>query len=537
MPKQTSHGRAANRVTLQVAFDTLHCRYVHQVVRDVADNDRLRGRQLRTDVELRMQSRHDTVLRRVFSRKDIDSERAVVRASLAQAVANVTPERLKRMGSPGRQAVNTLRQAARLHGRHDVKAGQIRSAVMLLAGSRRQKSFMHTPVKPGRLAPVGAVGLQHGNMANWAQLKKFCRDSVANRDLLALLCTPRDREDAWQYQSMQSCILIFKSVALDYLMEARDGDEQKQLQRLWKTKSNAILQLFLQRWTEARQSGRIGDSRFAWVGGVEWLVGGLQTAARTDDAGDSRPTGMLSTGERPAQPAPSLKPVQTRQSATPPMRDQPLEKGRQSTNRWLQNDTVSPSSRVTSGRQDTVAPTSQIQAITNARSEQRSQAGATKRLFSMPIPHQVAASQGIDNARAGRLRGAVGLVAGSAWKLLQAHTPTKPARPVRPGTMEGTGLRHGNLARRRQAYPESPSRLAKMPLPAPDKKSTSSCMPDDTHTADNSPGPATPSHALLEMLLLAQVGKSASRNAVSVDNAALATGTDTGNLPETPFTQ
>jgi hypothetical protein len=532
MPKQTSRGRTANKVALQVSFDSLHCRYVHQVVRDVADNARLRGKHGLPGVELRTQPHHDTALRRVFSRKDIDVERAMVRASLTQAVANVTPERLKTMGSPGRQAVKALRQAARRRGWHDVKAGQIRSAVMLLAGSRRQKSFMYTPVKSARLVSVAAVGLQHGNVAHWTQLRKFCGDSVADRELLALLCTPDDNGNARRYESMQSCVLIFKSVALDYLLEAKEDDEQKKFQRLWRTKNNAILQLFLQRWTEARQCGRIGDSRFAWVKDVEWLVGGLQAAARIDDARGSGPTGMPLTGKRLTQTAPSLKPAQTRQPAKPPMRGEPLEKGRQSANRWLQNYAASPSSQVTSGSQGAVVRTSRVQAITNASPEQRSHGAGTKGASSVLVLRQIATTRDRENARAVRIRGAVELVAGGARKPPLTDTSIKPAKHE---TMDGVGMQHRKLTHGRQAYPESPSRLAKTPLP--DKKSTFSCMADDAQTADSSAGLRMPGHTLLEMPVLAQIGKSVPRNAIAVDSTAILTETTTENLPETSSLQ
>jgi hypothetical protein len=155
----------------------------------------------------------------------------------------------------------------------------------------------------------------------------------------------------------------------------------------------------------------------------------------------------------------------------------------------------------------------------------------TKGASFMLILRQIATSRCINNARAGWICGAVGLVAGGARKSSLTDTSTKP---VRRETMDGVDLRRRNLTRR-QAYPESPSHLAKTPLP--DKKSTSCCMVDDMQAADNNAGLAAPRQTLLEMLVLTQIGKSVSRNAIAVDSTALAIEIETENLAETSSPQ
>ena len=80
MPKQLPRGHAARNVTLQVPLITMHSRNVDEVVHDAADKARLRGTRVNNDVALHTQRHRDTVVRRLFSRREIDDERAQVRA-------------------------------------------------------------------------------------------------------------------------------------------------------------------------------------------------------------------------------------------------------------------------------------------------------------------------------------------------------------------------------------------------------------------------------------------------------------------------
>jgi len=517
MPKQISRRHAANRVHLQVSFNNLRCRDIHQVVDDVADDARLRGKQVRQDVELRTQARHDTVLRRLFSRKDIDSERAVVRASLAQAAAKLTPERLERLGSPGRRAVQTVGQAARLRGRHDVKAGRIRSAVKLLAGKSRWQSFLLTsPARPGMQSRVDA-GLQPDNMAHRAQLTKFCGGSTVERDLLPLLCARHDMENLRQYDSLQTCILMFKSVALDYLMyvrEAKGGDEQKKLQQLWKS-NKRFLQLFLQRWAEARQDGRIGHRKFDWVEGVEWLVGRLQAAECAVAAADASPAKSPRIDKRLTQAAPSLKaaqplkPIQATQapqSAKPPGQGQPLKRERQPITRSLQTPAARSPGAITGGSGHAMGRTFKSRPAPNARLTRIGQRGTAK-----------------PTSRTGR--------AGAPVSTSKSVTPVR-TRLLRQGTMENTGLRVLKPPRQWRASPGSPSRLAKAPVSV--QKAISPCLPANTKMANDNDAPVIPGQSPLKIPALARIGKLVSWNAIELESMALSTNSEAENLPEIP---
>ncbi|PND68888.1 hypothetical protein C1T15_27635, partial [Escherichia coli] len=90
-------------------------------VNDAADSDRLRGARQVAKIGLYLQPRSDAIIRRIFFRAEIDRERVVVKSALLHAASSLTPERLKRMGSPGRSAVHRLQQRIARTGRHDIK--------------------------------------------------------------------------------------------------------------------------------------------------------------------------------------------------------------------------------------------------------------------------------------------------------------------------------------------------------------------------------------------------------------------------------
>ena len=278
MPKQLPRGHAARNVTLQVPLTTMHSRNVDEVVHDAADKARLRGTRVNNDVALHTQRHRDTVVRRLFSRREIDDERAQVRASLAQAASNVTPERLKRMGSPGRLAVLALQHASGMNGSRDVKVGQIRSAVSLLAAGGKKQSFRLTPVKfrSARLAQAGASALAAGSGARRVQLRKFCTDSATPSDLAALLQTAADKPEA-----IASCILIFRSAAVSYILQelkCHHADHKKLMRQLRESVDSPLLRLFLKRWVRARTSNQVANRKYPWFDAVDWLVTELRNA-------------------------------------------------------------------------------------------------------------------------------------------------------------------------------------------------------------------------------------------------------------------
>ena len=278
MPKQLPRGHAARNVTLQVPLTTMHSRNVDEVVHDAADKARLRGTRVNNDVALHTQRHRDTVVRRLFSRREIDDERALVRASLAQAASNVTPERLKRMGSPGRLAVLALQHASGMNGSRDVKVGQIRSAVSILAAGGKKQSFRLTPVKfrSTRLTQAGASALAAGSGARRVQLRKFCTDSATASDLAALLQTAADKPEA-----IASCILIFRSAAVSYILQelkCHHADHKKLMRQLRESVDSPLLRLFLKRWVRARASNEVINRKYPWFDAVDWLVTELRNA-------------------------------------------------------------------------------------------------------------------------------------------------------------------------------------------------------------------------------------------------------------------
>ena len=278
MPNQLPRGYAARNVTLQVPLAAMHSRNIDDVVRGAADTARLRGTRMNNDLTLHTLRHRDTVITRMFSRREIDDERAQVRAALAQAASNVTPERLARMGSPGRLAVLALRHASGMERSRDVRVGQIRSAVALLATGGKKTSFRLTPVKlrSARLAQAGASALSAGNGARRVQLRKFCTDCATAPDLAALLQTAADKPEA-----IGSCILIFRSAAVSYILEemkCHHADHKKLVRQLRESVDSPLLRLFLKRWVHAKAAKEFANRKFPWFDAVDWLVTELRNA-------------------------------------------------------------------------------------------------------------------------------------------------------------------------------------------------------------------------------------------------------------------
>ncbi len=306
MPKQLPRGHAARNVTLQVPLTTMHSRNVDDAVREAADKARLRGIRLDNDVALHTLRHRDTVIRRLFSRREIDDERALVRASLAQAASNVTPERLARMGSPGRLALLALRHASGMERSRDVKVGQIRSAVALLATGGKKMSFRLTPVKlrSARLAQPGASALAAGNGARRVELRKFCTDSATAPDLAALLQTAADKPEA-----ISSCILIFRSAVVSYILEemkCHHADHKKLMRQLRGSVDSPLLRLFLKRWVRARAAREFANRKFPWFDAVDWLVTELRNATPASPGATRSPRSpRVSSAQAAPAPAPS----------------------------------------------------------------------------------------------------------------------------------------------------------------------------------------------------------------------------------------
>lgn len=323
MPKQLQRGHAAKTVTLQVPLATLHVRSVDHMLRNAPDTARLRGAIVHNDVTLHARPSHDTVIRRLFSRKEIDAERDAVRVAIATAAANVTPERLQRLGLPARLATDALQQASVGAGRHDVKVAQVRDAVALLAGGSRKRSFKNSPVKSrsSRLVQPGASALPAGAGTRRVLLRRFCADSAVSRDLPALLIQPGDKGVA-----IASCILIFKSVALNCILKEIKGgnrNHKQSMRQLRATVEGELLRLFISRWARAKAAGKISPAVFPWFDAVDWLVGGLYEARqpRPGDTRSPRSPRIVSPAapNKPPAPAPAT-PLRVSKPMTTPRR-------------------------------------------------------------------------------------------------------------------------------------------------------------------------------------------------------------------------
>ncbi len=289
MPKQPTRGQAVRTATLQLPLDRLHCRQINAVFQDARDKARLRGTHDGSLVEVRALPHRDPLVRRLFSRSDIAAERMTLRAALASAACNVTPERLRSLGSPGRLAVDALQNASGIDVDRDIRAGQLRNAVALLAGNRRKRSFADSPAKPrsGWLAQTGANSLALGDGARRVQLRRFCIDSVATGRLPALMGAANDAP-----ASIDACIAIFRVAAMNYIVEAMKGGGRSPdalAAQARKEADGPLLRLFIARWRRAIVAGKIRKADFLWFDAVDWLVGALHGARPTSPGATRSP--------------------------------------------------------------------------------------------------------------------------------------------------------------------------------------------------------------------------------------------------------
>ena len=325
MPKQLTRCHAARTVTLQVPPEQMHCRELNQVLQNTRDKGRLRGEHHHSTVELRIVTHRDPLIRRLFHRDEIAAERLVVRAALARAALNVSPERLRRLGSPARLAVLTLQLASAVKISRDVKVAQVRGAAELLAGNRKKRSFLASPVKTRSawLARGGANTLAQADGVRRVQLRRFCTDSAASGSLPALLAARGDKPE-----SIAASISIFRAAALGFIVEDMKGGTpgpQALAARIHKAADSPLLRLFIARWRRAAAAGKLAPSGFLWFDAVDWLVGALQ-GARPSSPGATR------APKSPRIVSPVAVPLRRAQTAAPALK-QPARRlaGRAST--------------------------------------------------------------------------------------------------------------------------------------------------------------------------------------------------------------
>jgi len=316
MPKQLIRGNAARNAVVQVKFDQVHCRDLDQLLQQASDKTRLRGDRRQGELDLKTLPHADTVIRRLFNRDQIVAERLAVRAALARAAHNVTPERLRTLGSPGRLAVLDLRHAASLGLDRDIRVGQVRNAAAMLARDRKKRSVMSSPVKTRSawLAKKGTNTLTSAEGARRVQLRAFCMDDAARSRLAALLADSQDKP-----AEIAASISMFKAEAITFAIEDMLGGKRDprsptgQSGQSGKSADSPLLRLFIQSWCRARQAGRIGSRTFPWFDAVDWLVNKLNGARPTSPGATRAPK-----SPRVISPAAALRRAQSAAPTSPP---------------------------------------------------------------------------------------------------------------------------------------------------------------------------------------------------------------------------
>lgn len=305
------------KVTLCIQDDEIKCSHIQDLVSGAADGDRLRGVRQAANVSLYTQPRSDAIVRRVFSRGEIDSERAVVKSALLHAASNLTPERVKRIGSPGRLAIQRLQQRAARPGRHDIKVAHVFSDMKLLANGGRKRSFLHSPAKPvnsSSLLKTGAAGLVAAHSEHRIRLQHFCMIAGAVESLPILLRQPQDQNQ--DLERVLCCIALFRAAVSNFLSEEKNGryaDKNKLFDYLRISIKGDLPCLFIDRWQMARKNGLINEHSFEWVSAIDWLVNGLQPEKQVHSRRARKPRSARS----PVTSSPVSLPLQPQFSPLP----------------------------------------------------------------------------------------------------------------------------------------------------------------------------------------------------------------------------
>ena len=290
MHKTPIRGHAAQAASLQVSLPDVHCRDLERELQDHGNKARLRGSLQLGFLTLRPRRSRDSLFRRAFRREAIGTEKLVARAALASAASNLTPTRLGQLGSPGQRAVQALYDASAAGMQHDIRVGQVRSAIALLAGVRKKRSFRVTPVKtqPSRLAQNGATGLTSADSIRRVQLNRFCMDSAASGSLLVLLAGAAETRD-----TIAASLAIFRAAVQSFILEAvmggKPASQEGIARQVRKGMDSQLLRLFLALWRRAAAVGKIGGNVFPWFDVVDWLVDAMQGVRPTSPGATRAP--------------------------------------------------------------------------------------------------------------------------------------------------------------------------------------------------------------------------------------------------------
>lgn len=308
-----------------IEFASLHARDLQRELQHAPDHARLRARQHGSQVQIVLQPHKDALIRRVFSRAQIDEERRLLRRCLKQVGANLTPERRQRFSAAGKNAAARLERLASLAPRHEIRAAQVRSPLSLLAGSRTGQH----PVARQALPPAPpATPRRHVTMQNlqFDQKRERRLHLYAFRNALS--------DDAGAKQALEQamfgdcalsnahyCLLVFRAATSLYQeWEYGGADGDSLFARLHASTNGKLLELFLLSWRAAWGVGKIRQCGFSWADTVDWLVCGLEKAAAESAGRDGMARMARRASPRAAEPglqsaAPQLRP---RHSGTAP---------------------------------------------------------------------------------------------------------------------------------------------------------------------------------------------------------------------------
>jgi hypothetical protein len=303
-PRQQDTSRTVHSAT---RLQTLHACDIERELRDIPDDARLRVRQHGANVRFVTRRHGDALVRRVFSRQEIDEERRGVRQCLNQALHNLTPERRAAFSPTSKKAQERIEGLARRSIRHDIRAVEVRSPIRLLAygtsGNRTAAEAKLSQAKPP------ATPRRHVTMQNLQFDQERERRLHLNAFREALRKDKTVRQALFgdgAHDHADTCLCVFSGIVSLYQQRIYDGGaSDRALADLYSAHcgKGKLLQLFIDHWRAAWDAGKLSQRAFPWAGSLNGLVCEFEKLAAAE---------TVVTTRKPS-PQAERKPVKTEQ--------------------------------------------------------------------------------------------------------------------------------------------------------------------------------------------------------------------------------
>lgn len=312
-----------------IEFSTLHARDIARELHSVPDTARLRARQQGSNVQLLVRPHGDGVVRRVFSKHDIEDERRELRRCLSQTIQNLTPARRAAFSPASKKAERTIDRLARSSIRHDIRAAEVRSPIRLLAYGHDGKRSVES--RPTVQAKSPATPRRHVTMQNLQfdaererrlQLGAFRESLRKDKAVRHALFGPDAASHA------ETCLCLFSGIVSLYQQRVYEGGaSDKILSDLYAKHcgNGKLMELFISHWRAAWDAGKLPQHAFPWGASVDWLVSEFEKRAPPPVASPRTSTPRTSPPKPVRQPA--RQPPRVERRPLPASASMHMEKG------------------------------------------------------------------------------------------------------------------------------------------------------------------------------------------------------------------